>query len=140
MDPELAAIAPVVAKLWVEPDQIKLGLEVRSGKCQHLVEHVGKGEQRRTDIEREAIAFERCQLAAGDIVPFEDRHRVANSAQSNRGCQPPDAASDDHHVLHFWSFRITATPAIGSMPSPPITATSGSRKYFAKPSVSITDM
>ena len=140
VDRELTTVAPVIAELRVESDKIEFGLEARPGKRQDLVKHVGQREERRADVEREAVALERCQLAASDIVPFEDRHGVARSAQSNRCGQPTDTAPDNHHVLHVWSFRITAAPAIGSMPSPPTNATSGSRKYFAKPSVSITDM
>ena len=125
--------------------EIDLLVERRPGEEEDLVEDVRQRQQRRPDIEGEAVLLERREFPADHVVAFEQRDGMASGAQSD-GCSEPTDATTDHHdtATHRSTLpRITlpaATAASGSIPSPPTVATSGSRKYRAKPSVCITDM
>ena len=89
-----------------------------------------QGDQRRAEVEDEPVALEHGELAADDVIALHDGHVVTCDLEADGGGEATDAAADHDGSGHaaLLVSCVAAAAAKGSMPRPPTTATSGSRK------------
>ncbi len=90
----------MIAELRVEAHQLNLLGQRRAGQSQHIVELIRQGEERRADVEREAVTLTHSKLSAHHIVAFEHVHPMADRSQSDCGAKATDASADDGDVSH----------------------------------------
>ena len=65
-----------------------------------ILEEIGRGDDGRTAIEGVTVAVIHVGASTGSIELLEDRDAIAAHAQTHRGCQPAEPATDDDRMLH----------------------------------------
>ena len=134
-------IGPEVAERLCEPNEVDLVAQRRSREAQRVVDVPRQGEQRGSEIEREAVAFVRRHLAAERLVALEHDDVAPRGAEADRRHDSAETRSDDDDVAHGNGSRRRGrhdTNAGAPMPMPPTTATKVSSKKNANPIVDNT--
>ena len=96
---QLAAFAEDDAVLRIEPHHFHLRAQRRAGGGENFLEHARVKEERRAEIELEAIRLDRRSASADGRESFDDLHFHSRSGEENGGSETAGTGADDNDIF-----------------------------------------
>jgi len=97
----------------IEPNQLDLAVEVAAAILEDRAQHAGIEEERRAQVEAEALGLDRRGAAADAVAALEHGHVESGPSEKHGRGQPAGPGADDHDLARIVAVFHSRAPLDG---------------------------